>query len=225
MLLSEMIRGSLSRVSSPPCCAARVQEGSGEAGDTAETAEGAEGQRARMFGSQFAVTLKKCPQRDDDGDGGGLAFGRLLRGFGVLRQLEKVDTGSREQPLGAVVISACGELEAGHDGVVVGADGDPFTPWPQDYPNMSDRGDQYLTRVAASETIKSFGNEAFNAGDFLTANRKYTKVTRPAAPGPSPPPHAPGKVQRSRFTTSLCPDACLTLTQTTPSTLSLKPFG
>ena len=62
-MLSEMIRGSLSRVSSPPCCAARVQEGSSEAGDTAETAEGAEGQRARMFGSQFAVTLKKCPQR------------------------------------------------------------------------------------------------------------------------------------------------------------------
>ena len=42
---------------------------------------------------------------------------------------------------------------------------------------MSDRGEQYLTRVAASETIKSFGNEAFNAGDFVTANRKYTKVS------------------------------------------------
>lgn len=49
----------------------------------------------------------------------------------------------------------------------------------QDYPNMSDRGEQYLTRVAASETIKSFGNEAFNAGDFVTANRKYTKVREP----------------------------------------------
>jgi hypothetical protein len=50
----------------------------------------------------------------------------------------------------------------------------------QDYPNMSDRGEQYLTRVAASETIKSFGNEAFNTGDFVTANRKYTKVGKPS---------------------------------------------
>lgn len=35
---------------------------------------------------------------------------------------------------------------------------------------------QYLARVAASETIKSFGNEAFNNGDYLVASRKYTKV-------------------------------------------------
>jgi hypothetical protein len=36
---------------------------------------------------------------------------------------------------------------------------------------------QYLTRAAASETIKSFGNEAYQAGDYITACRKYTKVT------------------------------------------------
>jgi len=48
-----------------------------------------------------------------------------------LRQIEKVDVGSRRQPLRPVVITTCGELEAGDDGVVVGDDGDPFTPWPQ----------------------------------------------------------------------------------------------
>ena len=86
-----------------------------------------EGQQGSRFGSQFAVTLRKCAARD----GHALAFGRLLRGFGALRQIEKVDLGSRRQPLQPVVITACGELEPGDDGVVVGEDGDPFTPWPQ----------------------------------------------------------------------------------------------
>jgi hypothetical protein len=89
--------------------------------------EEAERQRGSRFGSQFAVTLRKCAARD----GCAVAFGRLLRGFGALRQIEKVDLGSRRQPLQPVVISACGELESGDDGVVVGEDGDPFTPWPQ----------------------------------------------------------------------------------------------
>jgi len=124
--------------------------------------------------SQFAVTLKRCPERD----GQCCVFGRLIRGFGALREIEKVATGSRQQPIQAVVVTNCGELEPGDDGVVVGADGDPFPPWPQDYPNMGDKGMEYLARVAASETIKSFGNEAFNNGDYLVASRKYTKALR-----------------------------------------------
>lgn len=48
--------------------------------------------------SQFAVTLKRCPERD----GQCCVFGRLIRGFGALREIEKVATGSRQQPIQAV---------------------------------------------------------------------------------------------------------------------------
>eukprot|EP00854_Cymbomonas_tetramitiformis_P017919 gene17919-21336_t len=105
--------------------------------------------------SRFALTLGKAPERD----GRGVIFGRLIRGYGALREIETVVTGNNQQPLHPVEIVDCGQLEPEEDGLVMGSDGDPFPPWPQDYPNMGDKGQEYLTRLAASETIRSFGNE------------------------------------------------------------------
>ena len=41
---------------------------------------------------------------------------------------------------------------------------------------MGGGGEDYTRRLAAAETIKSFGNEAYSRGDFAAADRKYTKV-------------------------------------------------
>lgn len=134
-----------------------------------EPAPGGEG-----VGGGFAVTLGKAPERD----GVNVVFGRLLRGFGLLRELEKLPVGNDSQPLERVVVEGGGELDEGDDGIVPQPDGDPFPRWPQDYPDMSDQGDQYLGRVQAAETIKAFGNEAYKRGDFATADRKYSKALR-----------------------------------------------
>lgn len=40
----------------------------------------------------------------------------------------------------------------------------------------SDAGDAYAARIAAAETLRAFGNEAYGAGDYKRADAKYTKV-------------------------------------------------
>ena len=51
---------------------------------------------------------------------------------------------------------------------------------------MSDAGEGYHKRVAAAETIKAFGNEAYKKGDYRTADAKYTKACGSLARHPSP---------------------------------------
>ncbi len=77
-------------------------------------------------------------------------------------------------------MAACGELEEGDDGVVVGSDGDPFPSWPQDHPGLADGapGAGYDARAAAAETLRAFGNEAFREGDWARADAKYAKALR-----------------------------------------------
>lgn len=40
----------------------------------------------------------------------------------------------------------------------------------------SDSGEGYLARVAAAETLRAFGNEAFAAKEYQRADEKYSKV-------------------------------------------------
>jgi hypothetical protein len=130
--------------------------------------------------AQFALTLGRASSRDDGGSGGGgggggahrrcTVFGRLIRGYGLLRHLEALPTRADGAPLSLVrahtrthtrtlctrvtvrilappgsvrqqvLIAACGELGEADDGVVLAPDGDPFPAWPQDHPGLSGDG-------------------------------------------------------------------------------------
>ena len=126
-----------------------------------------------LYGSRFAITLGRCPSRD----GRGVVVGRVLFGFGMLRELEALKLGSRNQPLQHVSIVASDELVHAHeDGTLVQPDGDPFQRWPADHPQMGNH--QYTNRAAAALQIKAFGNEAFGKGDYARAVEKYEKALR-----------------------------------------------
>eukprot|EP00793_Prasinoderma_coloniale_P001374 PRCOL_00005149-RA len=116
---------------------------------------------AGMCGSAFGVTLKSCPQLDARQ----CVFGRLLRGYGTLRELERVDTRSSGadvgRPVERIEVVACGEVEYdGDDGLATGGDGDPFPP------------------PVREPLVRAFGNEMFKAGEFAGAVAKYVKALR-----------------------------------------------
>jgi peptidyl-prolyl isomerase D len=116
--------------------------------------------------SQFAVSLGHSSSAEPS-----LVFGRLVRGYGLLREMEARGLAAR--------VLACGQLADGDDGVVIGPDGDPFPRWPQDYPGMADSsGDAFAARCAASETIRALGNEAYAARNWSSAAEKYEKALR-----------------------------------------------
>jgi len=154
---------------------------------------------------QFALTLGQAAERDALPHGRrACVFGRLFRGYGLLRQLEALPTvdGAPTQqaraaqafsymqagPLAAepsclpqVLVASCGELRSGDDGVVVGPDGDPFPFWPQDHAwgcAAADGEAVYAARCGAAETLRAFGNEAYTAGELQRADAKYAKALR-----------------------------------------------
>ena len=151
-----------------------------------------------QIASQFALTLGQTGERDALPSGRrACVFGRLIRGYGLLRQLEALPTRDGapvDQARPAcnaarntrslqtqVLVASCGELRSGDDGVVTGPDGDPFPAWPQDHPWGCDAADSeavYASRCAAAETLRAYGNEAYRAGDLRRADAKYAKALR-----------------------------------------------
>ncbi|KAI5065200.1 hypothetical protein GOP47_0019895 [Adiantum capillus-veneris] len=115
----------------------------------------------------FITTTRTCHL-----DGKHVVFKRVLKGMGVIRNIEHTPTGDQDCPLEEVLIANCGELQEGEEDGVAGlfSDGDLYPDWPED---LDDKPADCAWWIAAVEAIKSFGNDCFKKGDYKMALRKY----------------------------------------------------
>ncbi|KAJ8297819.1 hypothetical protein KUTeg_024350 [Tegillarca granosa] len=78
-------------------------------------------------GSQFFITTKDCNHLN----GKHVIFGKVLKGMGVVRELEDVEK-EGEKPVKLCVISDCGELAPGEEAVKDDGTGDLYPDWPSE---------------------------------------------------------------------------------------------
>lgn len=123
-------------------------------------------------GSQFFITTVSTPHLD----GKHVVFGKVLKGMGIVRELENIPK-SGENPSKKCVIEDCGEILPGQDDGVIQDDGTgDLLP---DSPNDSDLNfnDHEIVR-AEVDKLKAIGNELFKAQKTDVALKKYRKSIR-----------------------------------------------
>eukprot|EP00884_Botryococcus_braunii_P007198 jgi/Botrbrau1/1647/Bobra.0185s0057.1 len=127
-------------------------------------------------GSQFFITTVPTQHLDNRH----VVFGQVLKGYGVVRDLECSTVGEGAAPVEACIISDCGELPADTnlatiEGFNSREDGDPFPEFPDDT-DLPDGEDEFSFRIRASNTIRDRGNVLFNEGKLKAAIAKYDKA-------------------------------------------------
>eukprot|EP00271_Cylindrocystis_brebissonii_P010450 TRINITY_DN26638_c0_g1_i1.p1 TRINITY_DN26638_c0_g1~~TRINITY_DN26638_c0_g1_i1.p1 ORF type:complete len:370 (+),score=86.48 TRINITY_DN26638_c0_g1_i1:174-1283(+) len=122
-------------------------------------------------GSQFFILTASAPHLD----GKHCVFGRVVKGLGLLKWVEKVPTGANDAPDFEVSIADCGEVAAEEVDPVVNwlKDGDMYSDYPAD---VEGRPKEISFWLKAADDIKAKGTEYLKEGNFFRASRKYHKA-------------------------------------------------
>ncbi|KAL6526171.1 Peptidyl-prolyl cis-trans isomerase cyp40 [Orobanche minor] len=124
-------------------------------------------------GSQFFIVTTQSSQFD----GKHVVFGKVIKGFGVLRGIEYVATMDDGYPSVDVVIVDSGEIPEGADDGTINffGDGDLYPDWPAD---LDAKPDNLLWLMTAVDSIKVLGNDWYKKQDYKMAIRKYRKALK-----------------------------------------------
>nr|XP_046178670.1 peptidyl-prolyl cis-trans isomerase D [Oncorhynchus gorbuscha] len=123
-------------------------------------------------GSQFFITTVPTAHLD----GKHVVFGQVLKGLGLVKTLEAIET-NEDTPLKPCVIAECGEHKHGDNWGVAPNDGSGDTH--PDYPEDADVDLKDVDKVlCVAEDIKNIGNNFFKNQDWQSAIKKYSKALR-----------------------------------------------
>ncbi|XP_073343414.1 peptidyl-prolyl cis-trans isomerase D [Pagrus major] len=123
-------------------------------------------------GSQFFITTVPTPHLD----GKHVVFGQVLKGMGILKMLEAVDT-NEDAPVKPCAIADCGEHKDGDSWGSAPNDGSGDSH--PDFPEDSDIDFKDIDKVlSVAEDVKNIGNNLFKKQDWNGAAIKYSKALR-----------------------------------------------